>query len=150
MTDFEYKILTFIYRSRKPVSWASVMNAYLLDGKSIQANDVLLHLLKEELLVKTTPASNPPSCKIKLSDLGVINLIQEDEHRKKLISEEQSAQDKAAADAVRAAEDRAAERKKEHSFQIKLVFLSSFLSFLFGAIASNLDRLIPWIISLLH
>lgn len=148
MTDFEYRILTFIYRSGKPISWASIMNAYLLDGKSIQANDVLLHLLKDGMLVKATPASTPPSCKVKLSDLGVINLIQEDERRKNLIAKEQSAHDKAAADAVRAAEDRAAERKKEHSFQIKLVFLSSFLSFLFGALATNLDRLIPWVLSL--
>lgn len=45
-----------------------------------------------------------------------------------------------------------AERKAEHKFQYKLTFLNAFLTFVSGfasgAILTNLDQIIPWIVSL--
>lgn len=46
-----------------------------------------------------------------------------------------------------------AERKAEHAFQYKLSFLNAFLTFISGlisgAILSNLDRIILWVVSLI-
>lgn len=150
MTDFEYRIFKFIYECKKPVRWIDVLNEFLPFGNSLQANDVLLYLLKTGKIQKTSPNAKLSKCKIVLSDFAVADLIQENERRESFACQEQRRQQEATEEAARAAEYREAERKAEHTFQAKLALWNTLLSVLLGAIASNLDRLIPFVIQIFH
>lgn len=68
--------------------------------------------------------------------------------RQENIRAEQAQEQKELERVVREKADRQADRAAEHRFQIILNFGLSLFSAVIGAILSNLDRLIPWIISL--
>lgn len=77
--------------------------------------------------------------------------IRQENERKE--NEKQQAADKKEHDRLDREESRRqADRKAEHAFQYKLSLLNAFLAFVSGvasgAVLANLDRIIPWIISL--
>ena len=164
MTDFEYEVLQFIRTFHGNPRWTDVLNAFLPSHRDSDADRVLKILLSDGTLENASPASTPPNCNLKLSDKAFLLLLEEQERREKLRlvqqENERKENEKQQADEQKENERfnreqscKEADRKAEHAFQYKLTFLNAFLTFtsglISGAILSNLDRLIPWILSLL-
>lgn len=154
MTDFELEILRFLRFSDAPVLWCDLLNRYSPPRPVADVDAVLRLLLADGLVEKNSPSSAPPFCSLVLSESGLIQLIQEEEHRKHIIQKEQHKQQQSRAEARRAAEDHAAERKADQRFQITLSLSTAIFNvlanILLGALLSNLDRLIPWLSSFFH
>ena len=142
MTNLELEILRLLHQADGPVPWVDVLNHFLPSAATADVSAVLGALLRSGAVEKTSLSASPPFCSLVLSESGLFLLIQGDEQRK----HEQRKQQQSRAEARRAAEHRAAERKADQHFQIKLCVLSAVL----GGLLSNLDRLIPWLISLFH
>lgn len=163
MTDFEYEVLQFIRTFDGNPRWIDVLNAFLPSHRDGDANRVLEILLSDGTLENASPSSRPPRCTLKLSGKAFLLLLEEQERREKLrlVQQENERKEKEQQQAAEkkernrlAREDsrKEANRKAEHKFQYKLAFLNAFLTFtsglISGAILANLDRLIPWVLSL--
>lgn len=165
MTDFEYEILQFIRTFDGNPRWTDVLNEFLPSNRDGDANRVLKVFLSDGTLENASHTSRPPHCKLKLSGKSFLLLLKEQERREKLESihqenerkenEKQQAAEQKERDRLNREELRKqADRKAEHAFQYKLSFLNAFLTFasglITGAVLANLDRLIPWIVSLFN
>lgn len=165
MTDFEYEILQFIRTFDGDPRWTDVLNEFLPSNRDGDANRVLKVFLSDGTLENASHTSRPPNCKLKLSGKSFLLLLKEQERREKLESihqenerkenEKQQAAEQKERDRLNREELRKqADRKAEHAFQYKLSFLNAFLTFasglITGAVLANLDRLIPWIVSLFN
>lgn len=163
MTDFEYEVLQFIKTFDGNPRWIDILNAFLPTKRDGDANRVLNVFLSNGTLENASPTNRPPNCKLKLSDKAFLLLLKEQERREKLESiqkenerkeneKQQAAEQKENERFNREQSCKEADRKAEHAFQYKLTFLNAFLTFISGmisgAIISNLDRIIPWILSL--
>lgn len=150
MTNLEFEILQYINSKHKSVSWLEIMNHFHTFGQSLEADGVLHAMLNSRLLQNTDPVHTPPLCKVKLSDSGLLQFIEEKERRQKLVCEEKQAQDQMADARLREETRRKAEAKNEHQFQIKLALTSALVGGAVTYIVTNLDRLIPLLISFFH
>lgn len=163
MTDFEYEILQFIRTFDGNPRWIDVLNAFLPSHRDGDANRVLEILLSDGTLENASPSSRPPRCTLKLSGKAFLLLLEDQERREKLrlVQQENERKEKEQQQADEQKEQdrfhreqscKEADRKAEHAFQYKLTFLNAFLTFasglISGAILANLDRLIPWVLSL--
>lgn len=162
MTDFEYEVLQFIRTFDGNPRWIDVLNAFLPSHRDGDANRVLEILLSDGTLENASPSSRPPRCTLKLSGKAFLLLLEDQERREKLRlvqqenerkeKQQQAAEKKERNRLAREDSRKEADRKAEHKFQYKLTFLNAFLTFtsglISGAILANLDRIIPWIVSL--
>lgn len=154
MTELEYKILTYV-ESNPNVHWVKLLNDMHPCSSYKKTGAVAEGLLADNLLENTTPSEQAPHCCIRLSVMGANALLREEE---RLLREEQIRQDQIRCEEAneqkrleQIAADKAerhAEQKAEHRFQAKLSLGSAAFGAVLGAIFSNLDRLIPFIIQL--
>lgn len=157
MTDLEYDVLSFIRDHRPSVPWLDVLNSFLPSGRSLDADSILRLALQDGLVEKTSSLDTPPNCTIRISYLGIRCILEEQEHREKLAllrneNIQQEQQRKHENDRVLEAQaaSQAEIQRSDRKFQVKLSLLQALLSFLAGAVTTNLDRIIAWVMSLFH
>ena len=161
MSDFEYRVLRYLQNKKSPALWSDIINDFAAFANPVETDVVLKSLLASGLIRAT--ASDPQISSVYLSDSALFQMIQEEERlgKLKLVQQENERKEKEQQQADQKKEEdrfhreqscKAADRKAEHAFQYKLAFLNAFLTFLSGmisgAILANLDRLIPWVLSL--
>lgn len=152
MTNREYELLEYI-RSRNRIPWFKVLNAFGPESQGRNNDAVLKKFLSEGLIEPVWPGEKPPRCVIRLTNKGILALLEAEEQmqleaslRAQRIRKEQTQQEKELQKAVREQADAQANRAAEHRFQIRLTIWNTVLSAALGAFLSNLDRLIPLII----
>lgn len=151
MTDREFALLNFIQAHQRP-HWTDVLNGFD-PGDSQEIQSIMRTMLN--VLIKTTDkVSRPPSCRLQLTDAGVLALRAEQERRvREALLLEQNAKDKqaekdeAAKKALREQEDRKAEKKADRIFQVFITLLSSLLSLIGGLLLEYHLDIIEWLIS---
>lgn len=80
MTDREFALLSFIQVHQNPY-WTDVLNGF--DPKDSQENQSILKAMLGDMIEKTDKASNPPLCRLRLTDRATLALRTEREHRVK-------------------------------------------------------------------
>lgn len=165
MSEIEYRILCYLRRESSPVLWCKILSDFCTFSTPTETDAVLKAMLFSGLLLTTSPTADPQLSSVVPSNSAILELLKEEDRRARLESIQQDNERKEN-EKQKAAENKErdrlnweqsckeAERKAEHAFQYKLTFLNAFLTFVFGlisgAILSNLDRLIPLFISLIH
>ena len=96
-----------------------------------------LYFLEEEGLAGARVDIEDGLYKLKEPGKTALSIWQENERRKQTEENEKLQQ------AVREKADREAERKAEHRFQVWLSFWNALIAAVFGALVSNIDRIIP-------
>lgn len=159
MSEFEMKILRFIRDAGTSVLWGEVFNAFDPTKRIFDTDAVLDQFLENGLIEKLYLNEKPPHCRIRISKKGTTFLIraEEESNKRELLrandeQQKKKAEDKRIADALAAEKKRADERSEDRRFQKEITYRSTVLAavvnVVLGALIGNLDRLIPWIISL--
>lgn len=149
MNAMKYEILTIVHNS---TSMCPVHRTDLLSDPSVisQRDKCIKELITSGYL-------SQPVCSdiLRITPSGISVLEAEDERirkeesiRQEQIHREQQQEQQRAQEILRAKDERASERTAEHRFQVKLSLGNTVFGILLGAVIGNLDRLIPWIISL--
>lgn len=165
MLDIELDILRFLSHCESPVNFSTVQNAFDPQTQCILVDNILRLFLEDGRIENTTPEEHPPFCRIRISRQGLLLLFSEEERLRKEESirqenernenERQKAAQQQENDRLDREELRKqADRKAEHAFQYKLSLMNAFLTFvsglITGAILSNLNEIIPWLLTLFH
>lgn len=100
-----------------------------------------LYFLDEEDLARARVDIADGLYKLTEKGKAVLSIRQENERRKQTEENEKLQQ------AVREKADREAERKAERRFQVWLSFWNALIAAVFGALVSNIDRIIPAVVA---
>ena len=150
MSDREFQILFFLRSAENP-SWVDVLNTV---RPPVDTDAVMKKLLSDGAIEKSGVYTDYSSVTITAKGLSL--LLDETDRRlkeqlavQKQKDREQAEEQKKLEQIIRDKADSEAHCAAEHRFQIKLSFSATVLSALAGAIFTNLDRLIPWLLRLL-
>lgn len=149
MSDREFQILSFI-RVQETPSWVDVLNAV---PPPLESDAILQKLCNTGLVEKSGIYKDFSTVRLTTKGLGLF--LEEADRREKaqlLLQQDIEQEQQRKAERHRIAEAQAAryaeERTSDRKFQIRLSFLQAALAFFAGALAANLDRLIPWLFRL--
>ena len=163
MSSLELEILRLIASSRHAVPGSYIMNS-LHGAYSYQdIKSALTILTSGGWIRKTDLSAKISACSFAIEPPGSL-LLAEDRERLQRESElreleekqKQEAEQKRMEEAASAAKERAAENAAEHKFQTKLSLKSAIFNavadfvvgFMLGALVTNFDRILPWLLSL--
>lgn len=143
MTKLEYQVLSYIHINES-AAWVSVLNAMQPSTQPVDTDAVLHKMLSTGIIEKN--AVSKSYCYVHLTEKGISLLLEETDRRlkeqlvvQKQIDREQDAQNENKRRYAREKADRQSEQRTDRIFQVLLVLL--------GALVTNIDRIIPWLIS---
>ena len=159
MTNIEIEILRFIASMGYSVRGADIMNSLHGEYSYMDIKAALRKLESDGMIQKTEPAAKIPACSLRLTNPGRI-VLTESKEKSKMESairaeekqKEQEAENKRIADALASEKKRAEERSDDRRFQKEITYrstvLAAVINAILGAAIGNLDRIIPWLLSL--
>lgn len=144
MTELEYRVLSYIHRTHNPY-WTDVINAMNPPTPPIETDAILRNLISRWMIHSSGPSFD--LSRVSLTPDGISWLLSETDFRLKEqlslqenVKQEQQKRDERNRRDSDEKSQRKADQRSDRIFQIFLVVAS--------ALITNLDRLIPWLISL--
>ena len=154
MTDREYELLDFI-RSKGPVKWYKVLNAFgpITEG---QYNNAVLEQSLEDKLIKSIHSEEKRYRRtIRITPKGLLALLAAEEQmqreasvRQKYVRQEQAQKQTALQRAFQEKANAQSDRDAEHRFQTRLSFWNTVLNVILGTLLANMvPGILRWITS---
>lgn len=159
MSSLELEILRLIASGRHAAAGSVIMNSLHVAYSYQDIKAALTILTQGGWIRKTDLSAKIPACSFVIEPPGRLLLAEETEKSKRESAiraeeeqKEQEAENKRIADTLAAEKKRAEERSDDRRFQKEITYrstvLAAVINAILGAVIGNLDRIIPWILSL--
>ena len=154
MTDSEYKILSFIC-TKNQIPWCDVLNEFSTEPGIIGSDAILRGALASGNIEAIDAAEKPPHCSIRLTKKGIRTLLEAEEERAIQESfrqenirkeQEEKEENRRILEAERTA--RKKEKRSDRYFQVFLVILEPFVTFIIGIILEHFIGIVDFIVRL--